>query len=299
MLFFIQEKISSILEEKYSGNLIRGSYNYYKKLIDERLEDLLNNASNKWINSFDLLADNVNKTLKDFKNSMNEFGLMALIYEAVISQNLTKIYYDSIIKHQKAEFNYTISYYYNFLLQNVTSAYQFIFNQIPTNQKGFNNILNMRKKEINDIFNKLFKEIKDSKSEALSLNNQLYFLQVSSSNFFNANSILTRINNEISSILKYKGTLIYRTKNGKHNDEFSLATRFYLENSLNGWQIDELYQPINENIFVYLNLEKFKELLSDNWIFDQDDFINRIKILIYNSNLEIKNSFLNGKKEEY
>ena len=59
-------------------------------------------------------------------------------------------------------------------------------------------------------------------------------------------------------------------------NEYSLATRYYLENSLNGWQINEFYQPINENIFVYLNIEKFKELLSDNWIFDQDDFINRI-----------------------
>ena len=295
----IQEKINIILSEKYSGKIIRASYNYYKKLLDERLEDLLNNASDKWTVSFDLLAEKVNKSLYQFKNSMNEFGLMALIYEGVISQNLTKRFYDSIIEHQKSEFNYTISYYYNFLLQNVTSAYQYIFNQIPTNQQGFNNILNMRKKEVNDVFNKLFKDIRDSKLDALNLNTQLNVLLVSSSNFFGTNSILTRINNELSTLLKYKGTLLYKTKNGKQNNEYSLATRYYLENSLNGWQINEFYQPINENIFVYLNIEKFKELLSDNWIFDQDDFINRINMSIYNSNLELKNSFLIGKREEY
>ena len=295
----IQSKINAILSEKFSGNLIRASYNYYKNLIDERLEDVLNSASNKWIYSFDLLSNNVNKSLNEFKNSMNEFGIMALIYEAVISQNLTKIYYDSIIKHQKSEYNYTISYYYNFLLQNVTAVYQYIVNQIPTNQQGFNNSLNMRKKEVIDIFNKFLKNISNSKSDALSLNNQLYFLQVPSSNFFDSNSILAKINNELSTILKYKGTLLYRTKNGKQNDEYSLSTRFYLENSLNGWQIDELYKPINEDIFVYLNLEKFKELLSNNWIFDQDDFINRLNLSLYNSNLEIKNSFLNGEREKY
>ena len=149
----IQEKISEILTEKYSGKIIRGAYNYYKKLIDDRLEEFLNNALNQWINSFDLLADNVDKSLNEFKNSIKEFGIMALTYESVISQNLTKIFYDSIIRHLKAEFNYTISYYYNTLLQNVTSVYQYIFNKISTNHQGFNNILNMRKKEVSDIFN--------------------------------------------------------------------------------------------------------------------------------------------------
>ena len=78
----------------------------------------------------------------------------------------------------------------------------------------------------------------------------------------------------------------------------SLATRFYLENSLNGLQIEEYYQPINDDdsLFISLNLNKFMEILSDNWIFDQDDFINQLNISIFNSNLDIKNDFSTEKE---
>ena len=295
----IKEKLNSILSEKFSNKLIRASYDYYKNLLDERLEDLLNDTSNKWINCFDTLSDDVNNNLSEFKFSMNEFGLMALIYEAVISQNLTRIFYNSIIEHQKSEFNYTISYYYNFLSQNLTACYQYIFNQIPRNQEGFNNILDLRKKQVNEIFNELFKNITDSKSDALSLNKQIYVLGVSSSNFFSMNSILSKINNEISILLKYKGTVLYRIKNGKKNNEFSLASRFYLENSLNGLQIEEIYKPINENIFVYLNIMNFKHILSNHWIFDQDDFINRLNLSLYDSDLDIYKSLLEKRNSEY
>ena len=297
-LFPIQEKINVLIPSNYSDNLINLSYNYYKKLLDNRLEDTLKNSTNKWINSFDKLAQSVNQSFSNFKYSTSEFGLVALIYEAIISQNLTKIYYDSIIEHVRSEFNYTISYYYNCLLQNITSAYQYIFNKIPTNQEGFNNIINLRKNEVNDIFNKLKKNITDSKTDTLSINRQIYVLNVSSHNFFNMNSILTKNNKEASSILKSKSLDIYKKK-GKQNNEYSLACRFYLENSLNGLQIEELYQPINDKIFVTLDSERFKDLISSNWIFDQDHFINKLNLSIYNSNLEIKKSFEELKHQQY
>ena len=294
----IHNKINYIISYKYSENLIRGTYDYYYNLLDERLENMLNDISNKWINSFENLRNIVNNNLNKFKHSINEYGIMALLYETVISNNLTRIFYDSIINHQKSEFNYTISYYYNCLMQNITSVYQNIFNQIPINQEGFNNILNLRKKEVEEEFNQLLKMVNDSKSESLSNNRQLYILQVSSLNFFNKESLISKYIKETSSILKNKGNIILKLKNGKKNDEFSLACRFYLENSLNGFHIEEYYQPINDNdnMFIYLNPNKFKELLSDNWIFDQDDIINKLNNSIYNSNLEIKNDFLIKKK---
>ena len=296
----IQQKISNLLSEKYSDNIIQGSYNYHKTLMDERLENLLRNYSLKWENAYDILGENVNKSLTEFKYSMNEFGLVALIYEAIISQNLTIKYYDSIIEHQRTEFNYTISYYYNSFLQNVTAVYQFIINQIPINQEGFNNITNLRKEEVNSVFNKLFNDIKESKEESKRLSKQTSVLGVSSLNFFKTDSILSKIIKETSTILKAKGTTIYKTRNGKKNDEFSLASRFYLENSLNGLQIEELYEDIdNNNNFVDLNLKKFKELLSNNWIFDQDDFINKLNLSLYNQNFTIQNSFSLEKKEYY
>ena len=113
---------------------------------------MLNTFSNKWISSYDKLKEKINLNKDKFKNSITELGLIASIYNSIISQKMTISYYDSIIEQQKNEFNYTISYYYNILLQNITSVYQTILNQIPTNQEGFNNILELRKKEINEGF---------------------------------------------------------------------------------------------------------------------------------------------------
>ena len=294
----IQEKINSILYEKYSNKLIKASYDYYKNLLDLRLENMLKNISDKWSNSFNNLEENINKNLDNFKSSIMEFGLVASIYNSIISQNLTRIFYDSIITHQRSEFNYTISYYYNCLIQNITSVYQFIYNQIPTNQEGLNNIINLRKEELNKKFNSIIKTIKESKEESLNFNHQANALQVSPSNFFNKDSILAKINKDTKTVLDYKALEIQKIKNNKQHTELSLACRFYLENSLNGWQIEDYYEPINENIFVELKLDKFRKLLSNNWIFDQNDFVNKLNLSLYNINLDIKNDFF-IKKEEY
>ena len=294
----IKEKTNSILSEKYYDKLIKSSYDYYKNILNLRLENTLNNTYNKWINSFNVLEEKVKSNLNNFKNSIKEFGLVATIYNSIISQNLTKSYYDSIIKHQKIEFNYTISYYYNCLLQNMTSVYQYIFNQIPTNQIGFNNILDLRKKQVNNSFNDLFRIIRESKDKSLNFNQQTYILEVSPTNFFNMDSILTKIKGEFTTLLSNKANSIFKIIGGKEVTEYSLACRFYLENSLNGWQIENIYQPINENIFVKLNLEEFKEILSSNWIFDIEDFINRINLAIYKINNETISDLMT-EKEKY
>ena len=291
----IQDKINSIVSEKYSDNLIRGAYAYYKKIIDSNLEIILNEVENEWINSFDILEERINTNSDKFKYKISELGLMSLLYDAVINQNITNDFYDSIIFHQKSEFNYTISYYYNCLLQNISSYFQTIYNQIPTNQEGFNNITNFRKKEINDLFNNLVNNIIKSKNQALSLERQVFILDVSSSNFFKTDSILTKSKQNTKSILNNKGLSIYtsRINNEKKYNEFALTSRFYLENSLNGWQIEEYYKTINNNLFICLKPEEFKNLLINNMIFDQDDLINQLNIRFSKSDLEIKNDFFN------
>ena len=300
ILDLIEDKIYNLLSEKYSDNIIIGAYDYYKNLVDKRLENLLNSISNQWIISYDILKKNATDNLNNFVHSIKEFGIMAIAYEAIISQNLTKTFYDSIIKHQKSEMNYTISYYYNCLIQNITSVYQYILNQIPTNQEGFNTIINIWKNEVEESFSKILKEVEESKKDSLSMNRQLYVLKVSSSNFFGSDSILSNINQNTSNILQKKGLEIYVLNNKKENDAFSFACRFYLENSLNGLQIEEYYKPVNEydSLFIDLNTNNFLELLSNNWIFDQDDFINRLNISIYELNMEIMNDF-SIKKREY
>ena len=98
--------------------------------------------------------------------------------------------------------------------------------------------------------------------------------------------------------METKVNTIFGLNNKKRNDQFSLTCKFYLENSMNGLQIEDYYQPINENMFIELKLEKFKEILSSNWIFDQDDFINRLNNSIYKLNLELYNDF-SIEKEKY
>ena len=293
----IQEKLNSIISEKYSDNLIKGSYKYYKKIIDNNLENILNDVENEWINSFDILAKRVNNNLDKFKYSISELGLMSLIYDSLIYQNITNDFHDSIVSHQREEFNYTISYYYNSLIKNINSYLQSIYNRIPTNQEGFNNITNLRKKEVKDLINKLTNDIKISKNQALSLERQVYILNVSSTNFFMTNSILNQSIKNTTSILKSKGKELYNTDNGKKFNEYALASRFYLENSLNGWQIEEYYKPINKNLFIYLKTEEFNNLLINNMIFDQDDLINDLNIGFNKLDLEIKKDFLIVKED--
>ena len=178
---------------------------------------------------------------------------------------------------------------------------QSIYNQIPTNQEGFNNIINSRRKEVNDLFNKLINDKKESKSQALSLERQVFILDVSSSNSFKTNSILTQSKKNTTSSLKLKADELYKINNGKKFNEFVLASIFYLENSLNGWQIEEYYKPINNNLFIYLKSEESKNLLKNNMIFDQDDLINQLNIHFNKSDLEIRNDFLiekEGYKEQ-
>ena len=174
----IQEKMNSIISEKYSDNLIKSSYKYYKKIIENNLEKILNEIENEWINSFDILGKRVYNNFNKFKYTVSDLGLMSLIYDSLIYKNITNAFHDSIIFHERTEFNYTISYYYNCLIKNISSYLQSIYNQIPNNQEGFNNITNFRKKEINDLINKIINDIKESKNNSLSLDRQLIYLKL-------------------------------------------------------------------------------------------------------------------------
>ena len=294
----IQNYISSIILNNYGDNIIISSYNYYQSLMESRVDSILNDISNKWYKYFDDIYTDIDNNLLKFNNSIIEFSNKLRFYSTILSLNITKNFYDSIEIQVKGEFNYTIKYYYNILLKSVKSAYQYVISKLPLNPVGFNNIIQMRKKEVNEVFTKLINDIKSSLEYALNFDNQLYVIQVPETNFFNTNDILK--NNVINTqkTLAEKIAKIMQLKNRKVNDEFSLSARFYLENSDSGRQITELYEQIDKKVFVHLNLERFKELLYDNWIFDQDEFIRSLKELLYNSDLEVKKE-LNTEKEKY
>ena len=91
------------------------------------MNNLLNDISNKWIKIF--------------------YGTFASIYKELIEQNIITIYFDSIETHQRSKFNYSIIYYYNYLMNIVQSTHQYIINKIPTNYLGFNKLFELRKKK--------------------------------------------------------------------------------------------------------------------------------------------------------
>ena len=291
----IQNKINNILTKKYGDELIKGSYEYYQTL-NENIDILFYNVSDLWNDAFEELENNIKKKINEFKHSTKSLGIMALLYENIITSNITKNYFNSIHNHLKDDFNYTITYYYNFFFKEINSVYNYILNSIPKNNDGFNTIINQRKNEINDAFNKLIEDIEKSKIKALSIDNQIDVLQVTSDNFFNLNSKLVNHITETSDTLKNKALYIYLIDNKIPIDEYSLTCGFYLENIESKKQIDEFYDPIAQKDFIDLNLENLKELLLKSLKFDKKKFENDINLAINDSNQRILNLYSIEKK---
>ena len=292
----IQKLINKTLSEKYGEKLLKSCYNYFQNDTEKKVEYMLNSFSNKWYNYFNSLIIDINKNINNFKYSTKEFGIINSIYINTISQNITKDFVNSIIIHQKSEFNYTISFYYNFLLKTVNSTQQYILSKFPVCNNGFNYINEQRKKEISDIFTKIIKQIIESKNESLKYENQINILENSASNFFKINSILSNNIIKTKNNLNNKISQINLINNNKVNDLFSFSSKYYLEDLLSGYQISSLYETNNYD-FINLNKQNYLKLLYDNWIFDQDDIISQINLSLYNSNLEIKKEFLIIKEE--
>lgn len=288
--------VDNILSQKFGNEIIRATYNYYQKIIEERLGKIINDVSVKWDDIFDGLITEVEENYDEFKTTTYEFGLMAQTYETLINQNLTQKYFESIESFQKNEVNYTISYYYNYYIKVIKEAYQFVLNNIPINSNGFYDILNERKKEINDGFNSLIKKVKDSYNNDISYKKQKYVTQYSDSDFFNIGSILS--DNLISSqeSLKNKNKRLYELI-GYEEDQYTVVSRYYLENSESGKQMAKFYEPVNDKTFIDLGLYRFKDILLDNWIFDKNEFIIKLNESLINLTKDIDKDFEFQKKE--
>ena len=284
---------NSILSQKFGNNIILTSYNYYQKIIEERLSKIINDVSVKWNETFDYLISEVENNYENFKTTTYEYGIMAQAYETLISQNLTQNYFESIELFQKTEFNYTISYYYNYYIKIVKEAYQYILN-IPINNNGFYDILNQRKKEINNGFNTFIQKIKNSLSDDLSYKKQKYVLTYSDNDFFNIGTILS--DNLISTSLSLKDKYSKLYDFDGIGDKYSVVSRYYLENSESGKQMNQFYAPVNDNTFIDLKLYNFKDILLGNWIFDKNDFIKKLNESLLNLTKDIDKDFEYQKK---
>jgi hypothetical protein len=278
---------NSIISDTYGNNIVHASYNHYQKKIENILGNILNNISTKWKESFDYLYSDVNLNKNNFKSTSYEFGVIAQAYETLISGNITRAYFESIEQFQRTEFNYTISFYYNYFLKIINEAYLYIVGNIPINKNGFSDILNQRKIEVQNNFSSFINNVNNSFNEVMNLKKQEYILRTSDKDFFNVYTILSdNIINTRSYLQKIWNDLYDFEVIG---DEYSVVSRFYLENSEDGKQIEQLYSSVNDNTFVELYLYKYKDLLINNWIFDKYNFISSLNESLLNLNRETDN----------
>ena len=113
----LQKWINKVLKNKYNEEIIKSTYNYYQPIIETKMKNIFDDVFNKWKEIYINLANDVEKNKTKIKNSLLEFSNMGEIFRSIIVQELIENYYDSIIFFQRSEFNYTISYYYNYLMK--------------------------------------------------------------------------------------------------------------------------------------------------------------------------------------
>ena len=161
------------------------------------------------------LYQEVKNNLDKYKNSVSEFGLISIIYYNYLYTNISEGYYDLMINHAKKEFNYAISYYYNYLLKIIKSENQIIMSKLPTNNIGFERVIDEIKNSIEQMFEEITDNIQNSKNKDLSKEYQLYLLQVPDTNFFNISYILTNFRKELKNQIEKLAYKVYGIDNQK------------------------------------------------------------------------------------
>jgi hypothetical protein len=122
----VKDLVNSLLTNKYGDEIVKSSYNYYQPNLRGLIGPLLNDISIQWNQYFQDIYSNIENNLDNFKSSIIELSNMTEFYLSILNTNITQNYFNSIVKFQKSEFNYTITYYYNILLKLVKSSYQFV-----------------------------------------------------------------------------------------------------------------------------------------------------------------------------
>ena len=287
------------IKKKFGNVILNHSYEYYKINMEKRLEIMFNDIFNKWQNAFSNLSNDIFEYSYILKSSNFEFSNMAENYLTILQTDHLQNYFNSINLFERAELNYTISFYYNYLINILNKSFKYIIQKIPKNENNYNDILTERKKELKNIFDNFGQKIAYSENECLSIYNQLKFLQINETDFFQVNYILNK--NKIETVIKLKDLIenicIYEMFTNP-GDEYTLVMRFYLENKEFGSTIEQYYEPFESGKFLNLNLNKFRDVMLENWVFDSYDFINILINALYETNKEIKNELF-VKKEQY
>ena len=295
----LNDWVNSILSQKYGETILTSVYNYYKSNLDDKLEKIFSDIFKQWKKIYDNLASDVRKNDDNLKYSMFEFSYMADIYNTIIQTDLMENYYNSIILFEQSQVNYAISYYYSFFYKLIDKYYKYIIRKIPTNGDVYNDLLSEKKLELENNFENINIEISKSEKYYLSTENQTDILKIDEDDYFKNKFILTKtlknlnetLDDIIDEIMMFEMFIF-------DGNEYSLVMRYYLENKELGKLIERLYEPIDNGEFFYLEINKFKDIVVDNWIFDKESFANVINNILYETGVEIKKE-LNVKIKEY
>ena len=274
----MKQKFDNILEEKLGNNLLISSYNYYKNKINNVLPDVLNEIIIKWENAYDEIYNAVEANKDKFKSSVFEFFYLGSFYLQVYSQNISYDNVETIVEKLKNEFNYTNKYYYNLITSKLNNTYDYILNNLPRNEKPFDDILNSRMNEIKKSQLELLNKIQQSKNSILNKANQEIILQANSKNFFYINDMIKNHIKDFNSTISDKtlelALLGYEIQ--KDTPVEYIVEKYLLENSINGKQIKENYEMINQATFIDLQTNEFNKLTDNILKIDRDEFIKNV-----------------------
>ena len=291
----INDYIDELLKEKFENVLLRYTHNYYKSTMNEKFELMFKDIFEKWRKAYNTLVEDILSHSDNITYSNFEFTVIAENYQNLIQVNQTEDYYNSIILFERAEFNYTLSYYYNYLMKLIKKSFNYMKQNIEMYENDYNEILKERKVEIKNLFDNLEVKIAKSENKILILENQLNILNVNDNDFFEVKSILRNnvleTENELLKIIDKIWSFEMFLPPG---DKYTLVMKYYLENKELGKLIEEYFEKFD----LYLDLNKFKEILINNFVFNNEDFINIINKALYSTNIEIKNELF-VKLEEY
>ena len=296
----IPEKIDSLLKEKFGNILLQSSYNYFKNKITNILPNELNNILNQWENAFDEIYGEINSNKEKFKSEIDEFFIVPSYFVEVYKQNISYDFGLSVVNKLKNEFFYTNKYYYNLLISKIKNTYTYILNNIPINEKPFDDILNFRIDEIKKCNENIIKKIQNSKNEIIDEDKQKIILKVNENNFFLSNDIISEhIKNFESSMNEKLINLISLIEEiTDESPEELMVAKFYLENSINGKQIKELYDSINKATFIDLQNNVYQKLIDETWKIDKDELVQNIRNALIKLNENNLKSF-NYENKEY
>ena len=297
----ISQKINYYINDEFCNNYTIISYNYYKNEIQEILIQELNNTSNQIKILYNELKGNISSNINDFKNPIEEIGVLMELYYKMYLQNISYDFTNSIIEQRKNDFNYSLEYYYNHLLSKVNKTFSYILNHLPISDqilvKELNNKLN---NEINTFFNNMINSIVINRNKYLQKEKQLNIIKVKYDDFFNMNSNIEKNKKDIEGQLKLKSQELLKDieKIKKLNTNEVILSKIYLDNLINEKPMKDIYDTANKDSFIDLQSDVYKYLIQGILEINQDELIQNIKNYLVVSNNLINEDF-KKEKEKY